>query len=121
MNNNFAQTYEIISTVIIKDIDKWKDFQNDNKVQFDQLKSRYAEHAIFSDTDQNELMTTIYECYPLHPVSTFILPRLSERVAQNERTLFTFLSADGTSTLPELLRGLKDNDFRFITTDIIID
>lgn len=83
--------------------------------------SRYAEHAIFSDTDQKELETTIYECYPLHPVSTFILPRLSERVAQNERTLFTFLSADGTSTLPAFLRGLKDKDFRVITPDLIFD
>lgn len=101
LNNNFAQTYEIISTVIIKDRDKWEDFQDNNKARFDQLMSRYAEHAIFSDTDQKELETTIYECYPLHPVSTFILPRLSERVAQNERTLFTFLSADGTSTLPK--------------------
>lgn len=80
LNNNFAQTYEIISTVIIKDRDKWEDFQDNNKARFDQLMSRYAEHAIFSDTDQKELETTIYECYPLHPVSTFILPRLSERV-----------------------------------------
>lgn len=121
LNNNFAQTYEIISTVIIKDRDKWEDFQDNNIARFDQLMSRYAEHAIFSDTDQKELETTIYECYPLHPVSTFILPRLSERVAQNERTLFTFLSADGTSTLPAFLRGLKDKDFRVITPDLIFD
>ena len=121
LNNNFAQTYEIISTVIIKDRDKWEDFQNDNKAKFDQLMTRYADHAIFSDTDQKELETTIYECYPLHPVSTFILPRLSERVAQNERTLFTFLSADGASTLPAFLRGLKDEEFRVITPDLIFD
>lgn len=121
LNNNFAQTYEIISTVIIKDRNKWEDFRNDNKARFDQLMTRYAEHAIFIDTDQKELETTIYECYPLHPVSTFILPRLSERVAQNERTLFTFLSADGTSTLPAFLRGLKDKDFRVITPDLIFD
>lgn len=121
LNNNFAQTYEIISTVIIKDRDKWEDFQNDNKAKFDQLMARYGDHAIFSDTDQKELETTVYECYPLHPVSTFILPRLSERVAQNERTLFTFLSADGTSTLPAFLRGLKDKEFRVITPDLIFD
>ena len=121
LNNNFAQTYEIISTVIIKDRDKWEDFRNDNKAKFDQLMTRYANHPIFNDTDQKELETTIYECYPLHPVSTFILPRLSERVAQNERTLFTFLSADGTSTLPAFLRGLKDKTFRVITPDLIFD
>ena len=121
MNNNFAQTYEIISTVIIKDRNKWEDFRDDNKVRFDQLMRRYSEHAIFSDTDQRELETAVYECYPLHPVSTFILPRLSERVAQNERTLFTFLSAAGASTLPTFLREMNDNDFRVITPDLIFD
>lgn len=121
LNNNFAQTYEIISTVIIKDRDKWDDFCEKNKGKFDQLISRYEEHAIFDDTAHEELKTTIYECYPLQPVSTFILPRLSERVAQNERTLFTFLSADGASTLPASLRGLKDRDFRVITPDLIFD
>ena len=121
MYNNFAQTYESISTVIIKDRDKWDDFCEKNKGKFDQLISRYEEHAIFDDTAHEELKTTIYECYPLQPVSTFILPRLSERVAQNERTLFTFLSADGASTLPAFLRGLKDRDFRVITPDLIFD
>lgn len=121
LNNNFGQTYEIISTVIIKDQKKWKNFQNDNRAKFDQLMTRYAKHAIFNDTDQKEFETTIYECYPLHPVSTFILPRLSELVAQNERTLFTFLSADGISTLPAFLRGLEDKEFRVITPDLIFD
>lgn len=32
--------------------------------------------------------------YPLHPLTLFALPRLSARVAQNERTVFTFLASD---------------------------
>ncbi len=63
----------------------------------------------------------IYDCYPLHPVSTFILPRLSERIAQNERTLFTFLSADGNSTLPSFLKNHNSGSFEVITPDIIYD
>lgn len=121
LNNNFAQTYEIISAVIIKDQVKWVKFKNEKEAKFEQLTTRYKDHLIFNDTDQNELKTTIYECYPLHPVSTFILPRLSERVAQNERTLFTFLSADGISTLPAFLKGLDNNEFRVITPDLIFD
>lgn len=122
LNNNFAQTYEIISTVIMKDATgKWEKFKSDNRVKFDQLRARYSGHPIFSDTDKKEFDRTIYECYPLHPVSTFILPRLSERVAQNERTLFTFLSADGTSTLSAFLKGLSDTDFKVITPDMIYD
>lgn len=121
LNNNFSQTYEIISTVIIKDRDKWETFRQDNRLRFEQLMARYANHAIFEDSDHKERDTAIYECYPLHPISTYILPRLSERIAQNERTLFTFLSADGTSTLPTFLKGLKDNEFKVITPDLIFD
>lgn len=58
------------------------------------MKYLYSGHPLFSDTYEEGIDRVIYDCYPLHPVSTFILPRLSERVAQNERTLFTFISAD---------------------------
>ena len=57
----------------------------------------------------------------MHPVSTFILPRLSERVAQNERTLFTFLSANGVATLPAFLDRYQDDSFSVITPDLIYD
>lgn len=63
----------------------------------------------------------IKACYPLHPVSTFILPRLSECVAQNERTLFTFLSANGAATLPSFLEKFHDDCFGVITPDMIYD
>lgn len=123
LNNNFAQTYEIVSTVIIKDEEKWPAFCNDpkNKKKFDELKNRYKTHPIFNDSVENELETTIYGCYPLHPVSTFILPRLSERIAQNERTLFTFLSADGHATLSSFLRKVGRPSFKLLTPDIIFD
>lgn len=123
LNNNFAQTYDIISTVIIKDSDKWKNFCTNpqNKSKFEELRKRYQHHPIFSDAVENELDTTIYGCYPLHPVSTFILPRLSERIAQNERTLFTFLSADSSSTLSAFLKRSGKNDFNLLTPDLIFD
>ena len=121
LNNNFTQTYEIISSVIIKSKGIWSSFKKEYKDSFDALVSRYDTHAIFSDMTNEESERTIYDCYPLHPVSTFILPRLSERVAQNERTLFTFLSARGTSTLPSFLNAYQDDCFRVITPDMIFD
>ncbi|WP_321528566.1 hypothetical protein [Sedimenticola selenatireducens] len=32
-------------------------------------------------------------CYPLHPISALLLPRLCQKVAQNERTLFSYLGS----------------------------
>lgn len=121
LNNNFAQTYEIIASVIQKDTALWAEFRSRYKKEFDSVKHRYANHAIFSDATRKDIERVLYSCYPLHPVSTFVLPRLSERVAQNERTLFTFLSATGASTLPEFLAGFDDQHFDVITPDEIYD
>lgn len=121
LNNNFAQTYEIIASVIQKDATLWAEFCQQHKKEFDSVKHRYANHAIFTDATKKDVKRILYTCYPLHPVSTFILPRLSERVAQNERTLFTFLSAAGTSTLPQFLADYDDKCFDVITPDEIYD
>lgn len=121
LNNNFAQTYEIIASVIQKDASMWTAFIQQHKDEFDSVKHRYINHAIFADDAKKDLEHVIYNCYPLHPISTFMLPRLSECVAQNERTLFTFLSAAGTSTLPEFLAHYDDQSFDVITPDNIYD
>lgn len=121
LNNNFSQTYEIIASVIQKDASLWTAFSRQYKDEFDSVKHRYINHAIFADNTKKDFERVIYTCYPLHPVSTFMLPRLSERVAQNERTLFTFLSAAGTSTLPEFLTHYDDHSFDVITPDNIYD
>lgn len=120
LNNNFSQTYEIISSVIQKDVAMWDAFVKTHEEDFSDLHQRYAAHPLFSE-NESELDLALYGCYPLHPVSTFILPRLSERVAQNERTLFTFLSASGTATLPSYLEQTSDERFSLITPDVIYD
>ena len=119
INNNFSQTYEIISSVIQHKEPRWGAFCDVHTRDFEALFARYRKHQMFTDA-QGEIETAIRGCFPLHPVSTFILPRLSERVSQNERTLFTFLSAEGTATLAAFLDGYK-NDFTLVTPDQIYD
>lgn len=121
LNNNFTQIYEIISSVIQKDKTLYNLFLSNNERFFNEICSTYEKHDLFSDLPKNEFKKTIEKCYPLHPVSMFILPRLSERIAQNERTLFTFLSADGTSTLPTYLKNYDDKTFELVTPDLIYD
>lgn len=121
LNNNFTQTYEIIASAIQKKESVWKEFLSVYDSSFSGMIQRYEKHNIFSDVEADQIEQTIYGCYPLHPVATFILPRLSERVAQNERTLFTFLSAPGQSTLPTFLEEYQDDVFEMITPDLIYD
>ena len=120
LNNSFTQTYEIIASVIQKKQPAWEAFCAAHAGDFAALEHRYAKHPLFAGVE-DDVHTAIYGCYPLQPVSTFILPRLSERVAQNERTLFTFLSAEGTSTLSAFLNSYEDEDFSLITPDQIYD
>lgn len=100
LNDTFSETYEIISQAIEKDEGLWKKFCEKYK------------DALDEETK---------ECYPLHKVSKYILPRLSEKIAQNERTLFTFLSAQGKATLSEFLQNYDDESFRLLTPDVIYD
>lgn len=121
LNNNFTQTYEIIESAIQKNKKLWGTFCTKYSTNFSDLVTRYQKHSIFKDVDEDQIEKTILGCYPLHPISTFVLPRLSERVAQNERTLFTFISAPGVSTLPAFLDLYKDDHFEVITPDLIYD
>lgn len=121
LNNNFTQTYEIIESAIQKKQKLWGQFCQEFEKSFGGIVQRYKNHNVFNDLQEELVEKTIYGCYPLHPISTFILPRLSERVAQNERTLFTFISAPGSYTLPAFLENYKDCSFELITPDSIYD
>ena len=120
LNNNFSQTYEVISSVVQKDEKKWNAFCKKYSGDFESLICRYGKHTIFS-SGKDEINLAVFGCYPLHPVSTFILPRLSEKVAQNERTLFTFLSADSAFTLSSFLKEHNESRFNLVTPDYIYD
>ena len=48
--------------------------------------------GLFSDFTVSELQSLLRRAYPLEPTTLYLLPRISGRVAQNERTLFSFLN-----------------------------
>lgn len=120
LNNNYSQTYEVISSVIQKEAVAWAAFIKQNQSEFNAILHKYESHPLFA-RNREELETAVFGCYPLHPVSTFILPRLSERIAQNERTLFTYLSSSGHSTLSSFLDRHDDQKVFFVTPDAIFD
>jgi energy-coupling factor transporter ATP-binding protein EcfA2 len=48
-------------------------------------------------------------CYPLHPTAVLLLPLLFKRFGQNERSLFSFLSADEPFSLSRWVRNQEFN------------
>lgn len=113
LRNEFSQSYELIGSVIKKEPKFFKKLNKNN--QFNKVMEEYFTN-ILSDKD----VSLIKNCYPMHPISTFILPRLSEKVAQNERTLFTFLSSNEKHTLNDFLITATD-ELDFLMPDYIYD
>ena len=53
--------------------------------------------GLFGDFSLEETEQMLSDSYPLEPITLYLLPRVSSRVAQNERTLFTFLYSLATT------------------------
>ena len=64
-------------------------------------------------SDKRSMTDLMSSCYPLHPVSAILLPALCQKVAQNERTLFSYLGSHEEF-------GLQDMVNRFETTEDFI-
>jgi hypothetical protein len=47
------------------------------------------------------------KCYPLHPIATLLLPTLCQKVAQNERTLFSYLGSQERYGFRDSLKRLE--------------
>lgn len=107
--SNYSEVYSLISAAVIKNPSEWKNFCAQNKAQFENLKNVWFGGGLrlFSNLDDVFADTILYGAYPLHPVTSYILPRLSEKVAQNERTLFTFLSGNDKNGFSSLLGKLE--------------
>lgn len=66
------------------------------------------QEAISSALKFDEAVDLYTHCYPLHPVSAVILPLLCQKVAQNERTLFSYLGSHEEFGLQHMLNTMSD-------------
>lgn len=123
MQSNYDQIYDIIGQALNKDPDGFNKYIEKNNIIFESLSKIINEQPLFSDLSNNQQEHILYACYPLHPLTAYILPRLSELVAQNERTLFTFISDSGKNTLSFLLKQAiesRQNSF-LVSPDALYD
>ena len=77
------------------------------KKQAGEYASVLAEVGALPGTLDEKGATALFTgCYPLHPVALLLLPTLCQRVAQNERTLFSYLGSDEAFGFQETLSRL---------------
>lgn len=117
-NSSSQQNYELIANAIIKDINKVEKTIREKEI--DSNRRVWSAQGLF-DYSEDEFRKNIIEgCFPLNPYSTYTLPIISEKVAQNERTLFTYLSKDEPNSLIDLISSDKE-DFDLVTIDRLYD
>ena len=119
-NSSAQQNYELISNAIVKDKNYLDKFIEANSERYDELLD--DSYDIYNDLySADEFYDYIAKgCFPLNPYSTYVLPKISEKVAQNERTLFTFLSKDERNSLMEFVRN-NDGNLELININNIYD
>ena len=108
------EIYQLISDVVSNQ-------RRSGVVTSEEIKAHVDEaidRKLFKGFNKTELKRLIKNAYPIHPVALYLLPRISARVAQNERTLFSFLySVDlNQKIFPCDLFDYFSNDMRVDTT-----
>lgn len=120
INDKQDQCLSLIQSILKKNTDTWNEF----KSQYGQeLNSMYAEAVDFKgfliDTARGE--NPLEGGFPLHPISLYALDRLSKKVAQNERTFFTYLASKDDNSLYRFLIQTELDEFHFVGIDEIYD
>ena len=88
--------YELIKNAIVKNDDDLDRIPHSDSILGKDALDRYYQIPAFkSKFPENEFNNIVLRgCYPLNPIASYLLLNVSEKVAQNERTLFTFISND---------------------------
>ncbi|MFL0809117.1 MAG: hypothetical protein K6L76_01760 [Agarilytica sp.] len=60
--------------------------------------------------DKKAMTDLMCHCYPLHPVSAILLPALCQKVAQNERTLFSYLGSHEEFGLQDMIERFESTE-----------
>lgn len=107
-NRSMEQNYEMVSQTI-KRSNNFKEYFNSyyhqNIAFFNEIKENFA----FLNFEKSEKI--LFEgCFPLNPVTVFSMINLSEKIAQNERTLFTFLTDDDVYSFKYFINNYSGAD-----------
>lgn len=100
------QTLRVVSNAIQTDFSE-EDSHRVHTITNPIIKTLHEEHALPHGLNVDEANQLFSSCYPLHPLTALILPTLCQKVAQNERTLFSYLSSHEDSAFQHVLKQLK--------------
>lgn len=119
INDKQDQCLSLIRNILIKDKTVWSAFKKKHEKQ---LNIMYSEGLDFKGFLVDVSKENPFEGgFPLHPIALFALDKLSKKVAQNERTFFTYLASREENSLYRFLIRNELEDFHFVGIDEIYD
>ncbi len=115
--------YELIKNAIVKEDQDLALIPSGDKFFGKQAVKEYYNLPVFKSSFSPKDFEAIVlrGCYPLNPISAYLLLNISEKVAQNERTLFTFISNDEANSMARFIANHSKNDGWSIGADLIYD
>lgn len=114
------QAYELIANAIEK-TQEYPAFLERHADTLEAARAQVFSSGLFRSMDNVVVEETILKgCFPLAPMTAFGLLRISEKVAQNERTLFTFLASHDRHTVMSFIQE-EHVGMEFMTLDVVFD
>ena len=115
--------YELIRNAIIKKEDLLGDIPHYERLLGSSALHEYYQLPAFrSNFIENEFDSIILKgCYPLNPIAAYLLLNVSEKIAQNERTLFTFISNNEPYSMARFVMEHSKEKEWSIGVDLIYD
>ncbi|MEW6416683.1 MAG: hypothetical protein AB1480_00985 [Nitrospirota bacterium] len=96
------EAYHLMSNVILHG-DPFNEVKQRFNERFLDIREAIKNTNLFYNPTDTDLNTLIYNLYPLHPITTFVLAHLSDRIGQRNRSIFTYLCDTGESTFRAFL------------------
>ena len=115
--------YELIKNAIHKDESRLRCIPMYKRLLGKEALESYYQLPAFRGNFQEDDFKDIvlHGCYPLNPVAAYLLLNVSEKVAQNERTLFTFISNDEPNSMSRYISEHDKEQAWTIGVDLIYD
>ena len=108
---SIKNNYELISYAIKKKKGLYQEYWKDSKKCTEFIEEFYQTAGFSAAFSKDEFQKIIVEgCFPLTPLAAYFLLSISEKVAQNERTLFTFLSKEEPYSLVWIIQNRKEEE-----------
>lgn len=113
LHNDVENISNIVNTIVHK-TDYYDNFIKDNNRDYEIYQDRFLN---LQTTEGPEILDNLY---PLNYVTGKLLPLITTKLGQNDRTLYTFLCSDQKMSLKDEYSKLKDG-FQTVTPDKLFD